>query len=629
MSDIQKYLRKLTIDDLYEWAGSTIVSRGKGYINYVSDDIFITEHDELVAEVEGSELYITRVFLDDENELVAGCSCPYYDNCKHAVALILKAGQYLKQHKKILLLTEDNDLYHELDDEIEEDAELYLEGECEKTLTGHEVQLYRVLVKKTHADLCDLLIDITNKHPQIRQLILENHRFSNSDVSQQVKRLRKKIKELSRIDAWSNHWDNESNIPDYSPVKTQLTSLLKQGHGDDVLQLGEYIWEQCCQQAEQANDEGETVFEIGQCLEVVLQSLPESSFSHSEQLLWVIERQLEDDIGLLENANEFLESPIYTPADWQQVVDSLMKRLKATPMPPSIHDFTKKYHRKKLLRTVIHSLKASRQHEKMIALMEAEVESSQDYQDLVNELLAIGEIKKARQWCIDGFYKTLDDAPGIAGELQSLLREMAAQNSQYDLVAAYRAQSFFDRPSLEAYEKLQTACTKAGCWAEVRNKILGYLETGQRPDVTAKNNLKRNWPLPKPEVLYPLVKKYKENFPNYDLLISIAIKEQRNEDVVSFYLKSKKANKGRLYSRYNHTSQNVAEAVKDTHPDITITIWDNIVESLIAEVKANSYISAVGYLRKMRKLYTKLNRLNEWQKLIERIRVEHKPKRRL
>ncbi|MBU2712828.1 SWIM zinc finger family protein [Zooshikella harenae] len=628
MTSIHQFIRKLTMNDLYDWAGASIVKRGKGYIDYVGD-IFITEQDELIAEVEGTEFYVTRILLDEEGQLTGTCSCPYSANCKHAVALILKIGQYLKNAKEFPLLTEDDDLYYELYGDYDEDDASSLEINSETTLSSYELQVHQVLIKKSHEELCDLLVEITNRYPEIRKAILESHRFNHSSVKQQVKLLHKKIRELSRIDAWSNHWDNDSNIPDYAPVRIQLKALLKQGHADDVLQLGEYLWQQGYNQAQNANDEGETASEIGECMEIIVQALPNTSLSPVDQLLWIIDRQLNDDIRVLDNVYNLFDFSRYTPTDWQHVADNLINKLKAMSTLSASSNFSKRYSRRQLVEQIIKALKAGEQSEKIVSLLETEVEQCENYQDLVDELLSIGEVEKARQWCIDGFYKTLEDSPGIANQLQKKLSEMAKQNRQYDLMAAYHAQSFFELPSLEAYRSLQKACEKVNCWNEVRNKILNYLEVGQRPDLTAKNNRKQDWPLPKPEVLYPQESKFKRIFPDYSLLITIAIHEKRNDDVVAYYLKSQKDNSNRFFSRYHRHQQNVAEAVADTHPNIALTIWDKIVESLIAEVNARSYIAAMDYLRKMYAVYKNNDRIKEWEKRIARIRSEHKPKKRL
>jgi uncharacterized Zn finger protein len=69
-------------------------------------------------------------------------------------------------------------------------------------------------------------------------------------------------------------------------------------------------------------------------------------------------------------------------------------------------------------------------------LLEKEADACMEYGKLVDALLAAGEKEKARQWLIQGFGRTIADAPGIAADLQGRLREMAEKGKRHDLTAA-------------------------------------------------------------------------------------------------------------------------------------------------------------------------------------------------
>ncbi len=53
----------------------------------------------------------------------------------------------------------------------------------------------------------------------------------------------------------------------------------------------------------------------------------------SEQLLWVIDRVLEDEFSLLDSADKLLKMRGYTRAHWQEVSAELETRLDALPKP--------------------------------------------------------------------------------------------------------------------------------------------------------------------------------------------------------------------------------------------------------------------------------------------------------
>ena len=71
----QKYA-DLTWQDLEEWAGSRIVSRGKSYKNRILN-LCVTSEGGLVATVAGTDLYTTRVDRAETGDLVCSCSCPH------------------------------------------------------------------------------------------------------------------------------------------------------------------------------------------------------------------------------------------------------------------------------------------------------------------------------------------------------------------------------------------------------------------------------------------------------------------------------------------------------------------------------------------------------------------------
>ena len=76
------------------------------------------------------------------------------------------------------------------------------------------------------------------------------------------------------------------------------------------------------------------------------------------------------------------------------------------------------------------------------------------------------------------------------------------------------------------------------------------------------------------------------------------------------------------------TDKKVAQAVANTHPDLALAIWEDMVDSLIAQVKPKAYEQAGVYLRSMQKVYTRNHRVDDWQRLLDRLLREHKAKRR-
>jgi len=135
----------LTWNDLTSWAGSKIVSRGKSYqrSGYVKE-LACAPDGSLIAWVDGTERYATQVFFEDD-ELESDCTCPYWDTCKHAVAVVV---EYLEN------------LIAEVTPKAYEKAAVYLRKVCRvlgKKKKDTEWQSYLSEIRRKHARKIKLL----------------------------------------------------------------------------------------------------------------------------------------------------------------------------------------------------------------------------------------------------------------------------------------------------------------------------------------------------------------------------------------------------------------------------------------------------------------------------------------
>ena len=632
MNSMNESLLSLTWEDLRQWAGSTIMGRGKTYIKNVSD-LARTESGGLIAWVAGTEDYATNVEADEDGELDWFCSCPYdLGPCKHAVAVVLAALEQEKAGRKLPLVDKQGDLYLAVFDETDDDDEFRDEDDPDdQEITvgssgpdgGKNPAVAGILGEKSKEELIVLMTDLAARHPEVKRKILEDDQLRSGRIDKLAIALRKEIKAVTGEPAWNNHWNDEGNSPDYSHIKEQFAALLKEGHADIVVELGLDLWQGGNEQVEQSHDDGEAAYEIGNCMEIVFQAVKVSSLSRPEQLLWMIDIFLEDQYSISDSCEQFIRNKIYGRKDWAEVAVSLQERLNTMPAPKP-DNFSSGYHRKRVMNWLIEALERSGQREKVIPLLESEADLTQCYEQLVNIFLQSGSSDKAREWCVKGFQNTVDNARGIAASLQKKLRELAAHEGKFDLVAAYRAQDFFNHPSPANYLELEKAAETIGCWLAVRTAALSFLERGQRPDMTVKGSSKQSWPLPCPEVAARSDKRFHRDFPDLNNLIEIAILEKRLDDVVQLYQTQQKTIRWGIGK-----GREVAAAVAGTHPDVSLAIWKKLAEGQINLVKPKAYEVAAGYLRKMHNIYQKTGRLEQWRTLIQSLRTAHKAKRRL
>ncbi len=75
--------KALTWIELTNWAGSTIVSRGKTYQQGKRvSQLAKTPDGKLVAWVKGTDIYATQVEINADGSLDSNCYCPYWATCK-------------------------------------------------------------------------------------------------------------------------------------------------------------------------------------------------------------------------------------------------------------------------------------------------------------------------------------------------------------------------------------------------------------------------------------------------------------------------------------------------------------------------------------------------------------------
>ena len=632
MKSVKTMLKGFTHDDLKKWTGSKIYNRGKSYVDAVSE-LSRTQDGFLAAWVTGSYTYATWVRHNGNGDFEYSCTCPYeWGPCKHVVAVLLAAAEQISQHKELPLLEPDDDLFleaFEADDENsdgwEADGDFDSDDSLSRTGGGRSREIESLLAGKSQEELRTMLVELALDFPEVARRIWDTGRLESGQIDKIISSLRREIRNLTAQEAWYNPWKGNGNMPDYTPVEKQLRVLLKGGHADAVFDLGEDLWKRGNRQVGRSDDDGMTAMAIAACMELVLQALPRTRLSPSEQLIWLVDHALEDEYGLFNGVEAILNHSRYSADHWRDVATVLEERLRRMKKPRS-DQFSDTYHRERVMIWLRNAYERSGAQEKIIPLLEQEADRCRSYKILVTALLEAGERDRARQWCIQGFKKTIENAPGIAGDLQEQLRQLAEAEKRFDLAAAYRAEDFLERPSLEAYKALKKATKKIKLWPQVREKVIDYLKTGNNP--ARGDALKSSWPLPEPEVRQTETRweRWRQKFPDREMLIEIALFEKRHDDAVALY---QELIKTRRWGGGTGIDKQVAKAVAESHPEIALGIWKSIADGLIGQVKPKAYQEAAVYLRQMRKVYQRTGRAADWKALLQTLRTQHKAKRRL
>jgi uncharacterized Zn finger protein len=624
----------LTWDDLEDWAGSSVVSRGRSYQHsHRVQDLARTPDGGLIAWVLGTEKYATRVDFGEDGP-ASVCTCPYWTTCKHAVAVVLEYLESAKRKTKIPTATERDPRLAELRDIDKvgsEEWDEYDEGDAEDAISRRTREsptdvLRPYLNKQTKEQLVELIDELATSFPAVQKALQDRSELAEGTAQKLVKSVRREIRELGTKPGWQNYWDGEGYTPDYSGVRDRLTVLLERGRFDEIVELGKELRESGVRHVEMSHDEGETATQIVSCLNVVFRALSRSSLPSSEQALWAIEAALSDDYDLCQGADAFWEEAKTSAADWNVVADQLLQRLKRLPAVEGDDSFSRNYRRDRVTDWLIHALQYAGREDEIIPLCRQEAEQTGSYVRLVSYLVEADRQEEAEQWIRKGIEATQVKWPGIAHQLRQMQREMRASEKDWLRVAAFYAEDFFAQPTLQAYQEMQKAAERAEVWPAVRAAALHYLETGELPKkASAKGRPAAAWPLPETG-LTEVSPRWRRQFPIVDTLIEVAIAEKRTEDIIRWY--DRRGADRTTWGWSASLDDTVARALADTHPERAVAIWKQMAEDSIAQANKNAYQTAGVYLRQVHRLLKQMGKEKEWQAYVAELRQANVRKRR-
>jgi len=607
---------ELTWNDLNDWAGNRIVSRGKSYQQQGRvSELAETNTGELIAWVEGTETYAVKVRMDKQGMPDSVCTCPYGIDCKHGVATVLEYLEYQEKNRKVPKAKK-NDKRLKLLDDINEDDELLEDDDLFETEAILET-IDDLLKGKTKTQLIDLILELSKEYPEIGEDLADRKHLASGNTKTLISSLRREIEEIGEETGWQNYWDGKGHTPDYSNIQKKLENLLDAGQADDVLSLGETLIQVGNRQVGESHDDGETAMEIYACMPIVTKALEQSSLTTVEKLIWAVDVVLKDEYDTFEPIAEYLMQS-HNKEDWSNFADRLLERLKSFKSSTDISEYSQDYHRDRLTDWIIHALEHAGRLKEIVPLCEKEAQKTGSYKRLVKRLVEEKRYSEAEKWISQGILYTENKLPGIASSLRNHLLEIRTKQKDWKVVAGIRVDEFVRRPSVQTYKECKKATEKINAWPKVRESLLTYLETGVFPWD------QEGWLLPETGLDKPKAESRK-TFPMISDLIDIAIYEKKPDQVLRWYDQRPK----QRHIWYGSNEDHIATAVQEHTPDRAVAMWQNIAEGLIAQVKPKSYHEAVIYLKKAEKVMVKEKREKEWEDYINGLKAAHVRKTRL
>ncbi|MDY9925704.1 SWIM zinc finger domain-containing protein [Methanosarcina sp.] len=626
--------KELRWSDLQDWAGGKATAKG---IKYQEDErvkeLKRTQEGSLVARVEGTKEYFTEIFMEN-GKLSSICTCPVGHDCKHGVAAVLEYLELTEQREEIPVISEGDTL-------IARARQGYTEAETAGAGKGEESStraLREYLEQLTKPELIEILVAFAEKDTVLGRYLKDRQNLAAESVEGIIEGVYSELDELLEEAGHPDYPGYESDVPDFLDVQVRLESLLDAGHPDELLDIGKELMDRYEGIAEY-DEEGNIGTKISFCMDVVFEALSRSSLPAHEKMLYMFEIELRDNYNILDETTFWEEG--FTPEEWKRFAETLKVKLQEADRAEDTH-YSSSWQRDYAVDRLIDALLKAGLSEEIIPICEREAEKTGNYARLVNVLLDSGQKKKAEEWIYRGIKETREYQPGIARELWQILLETREEEGNWLFAAALEAEEFFRAPDMARYLGMREAARNSGKWQEVREAALRYLKTGELPAVQAKAAQVKNKEeisgkeeisilpgvLPKTGLLETdSIQKIKA--PALDLLIKVAIQEEDPEEVVHWYEELKTG--GEEAERYWHliSESEIANAVKEKHPEIALEIWKKLVEGLISETKVSSYEEASTYLRKIKETLETRGKKENWEAYLSGIKEANRRKRRL
>jgi uncharacterized Zn finger protein len=601
----------LTWNDIENWTGGTIVSRGKKYQRQGRvADLAVTADGGLIAWVRGSERYAAKVVMDENGLPDSICTCPYERDCKHGVAVVLEYLKQVENNCRVPKAKQDDERLILLADGGLDDDEDLVSEDMRRDIDGF-------LQGKTKAQLIDLIHDLAGQYPEMARELADRKQVISGNTNALVTRLRQEMRDLASEPGWRNYWNSEGYTPDYSGVRKKLETLLKAGHPEEALTLGRELVTIGMRQVEESHDEGETAMEIAGCLPVIVEALDQSPLDPADKLSWALNAVLEDPFGVCDAFGEYLDRQ-HPQTAWHTLADRLLAQLHGLKGAKGADKFSRDYERDRLSSWAIHALERAGREAEIIPLCVAEAKSTGSYDRLVQRLMAARRYEDAEKWIMEGLRAIGEKWPGIGASLRDRLREIRMLEQNWPVVTALRVEEFVRHPSLQAFTDCRKASGKAKAWPQVRASLLRYLENGELPWK------REGWPLPESGLERPEADQ-RNQFPLIGDLIDIAILEKKPDQVLKWY---DQRPQGRFGCPWLDEDA-IADAVQVQAPERAVAIWKNKAERLIAQVKPHAYEEAAKYLRKAKLVMSNQNNRAQWEQYLGSLRDTHARKRRL
>jgi hypothetical protein len=243
---------------------------------------------------------------------------------------------------------------------------------------------------------------------------------------------------------------------DLARLEEVMESLLELGYADELLAAGRKLHRKGLNLIEHFDEDGSLTMELQPCLDLVFKALPRSSLSRSEQILWAIDLELRDWFDLCEGIHNFLDLRLPKEA-WSQAADALLKRLSKQEETSRSQSVFSKTDSERLVDWMTLALEKADRLNEISSLLEGEAKKTGRTTPLIKHLIRLGRQEEAKGWIARERQAARKQGSGLSSldsELIQRFLEIMELEGNLAGIQTLKAETFFDRPTLEAYTEL-------------------------------------------------------------------------------------------------------------------------------------------------------------------------------
>lgn len=560
---------KITETLLKQHAGQQSFARGKAYFDQqrVSG---LTEYQKIIsATVRGNEPYHVKLWFKGK-QLKYSCSCPVGsdgDFCKHGVAVGLAYR-------------------HQLDTKALASSSAAVEiSDLPVFLATQEPSFLIQLIMEQVVD---------NEHLANR-LLLKAEKSRATGKKLDLKSYLKKFNQATETAGFVDYYQSNEYAQGISVLIDSFQELLTEGFAVEVVTLTEHAIVRLDEKLLEIDDSSGVVGGLLRGLEALhLEACLLAKPDGVRLAEWIFQAQMEGHFDVLSDAAEHYKEVLQEAGlrRYQALAEAAWSEVSPL-MPGDKEEFTQG--RYTLTRIMESFARASDDLEVLIAIKSRDLSSGYRYLEIAKLYQNAEQVNRAIEWAERGVEAFKQDPDA---RLRDFLAEMYHHEGRDHDAVQQMWQKFAERTGLEEYQSLKHYAEYCGDWPSWRDKAL---QLARSPIEGHQNHRHPAW-----------------GRKNSSLLVRIFLWEK---EVDAAWQEAK------VGGCHPDVWLTLAVAREQDHPEDAIPIYQRQVEALVDRRQNESYQEAGKYVKKVERLFLRLNQHQAFQQYLSSLKVQHKPKR--